>query len=196
MTVRLDPADPATRLLAVADAAVAELRESTPDYSTVVAWLSSSTAALEHAVFPEARRRLPADDLRLGADGTRRLEHVLLQLHQAVSGDGRGAGLELVHVAARLQGVADTTLDRLRTLIGRLHDALSEECWSRLVARYEAALRTAPSRPHPHTPHGRLGERLAFPVAAAVDRVLDALDSRVPPALPSQRGVSAPYQPT
>jgi hypothetical protein len=196
MTVRLDPVDPTSRLLAATDAAAAELSGSAPDYSAVVAWLSSSAAALEHVVFPAARRRLPAEDLHAGIDATRRLEHVLLQLHQAVNGDGRGADLEIAHVASRLQEVVDASLTRLRALIGQLHGTLSETCWARLVARYESALRAAPSRPHPHTPHGRLGERVAFPVAAAVDRVLDALDSRVPPSLPSQRDVSAPVRPT
>jgi hypothetical protein len=179
-------------LLTAAEAAAAELTRGTPDYRIVTSWLSRHVAALEHAVIPTARRALPAGDVEPVAEGTRRLEHVLLQLHQALSGDGRGA-VEAPVVARRLAALVEEHLSAARLLSSALTAVLSDQAWSALVARHDQALCNAPSRPHPHTPHGSIGERFSLTIAGAVDRLLDALDSRVVPPLPAQQAeISAP----
>src|SRR4051812_3837304 len=186
MTLRPVPADapPGTEpITATALAAAAELGQLAPSYRAVVPWLSTHVAALEHVIYPAARRVLPAAELAGQLELTRRLEHVLLLVHQSLNGDGRGRDVD---VTDRLRNVVDAHVAGLTALVAQLEASTTAEQWSALVERHDAALRNAPSRPHPHTPHGHVGERLAFVIAGAVDRLLDALDSRVVPALPAQ----------
>ena len=187
MTLRLVPPDQPVDddlLLTAAHAAAAELHQPTARHAAVVGWLSTHAAALEHVVYPAARRA--GLDITAQSDLTRRLEHVLLQLHQAVNGDGRGAGAHAGAVAHRLDDVLQAHTAGLAAVLTQLKQSLPPDDWAALVARHDAALCGAPSRPHPHTPHGTVGERVAFTIAGAVDRLLDALDSRVVPPLPAQ----------
>jgi hypothetical protein len=196
MTVTVKTEDAVSTVLTAARAAAAELTSSVPDHRNLVGWLSRHAAAFEHAVLPVAQRELSPDAVASQVQRVRRHEHLLLQLHQTIYGDGRGTAVELGHALQHLDVVLSEHIAGTRALLAGLAGALTDQEWSALVERYDHAFRNAPTRPHPHTPHGRLGERLAFPVAGAVDRLLDALDSRVVPAPPDQRAaeVSAPHQ--
>src|SRR5438034_677374 len=56
-----------------------------------------------------------------------------------------------------------------------------------LMASYDAALRQAPTRPHPHTPHRGLLGAVAFKVDALRDKVMDTMDGRHVPAPRKER---------
>src|SRR3954469_338901 len=124
-------------ITATALAAAAELGRPAPSYRAVVPWLSTHVAALEHVIYPAARRVLPAADLAPHLELTRRLEHVLLLVHQSLSGDGRGRDVD---VTDRLRDVADAHVAGLTALQAQLETSLSAEQWSDLVERYDAAL--------------------------------------------------------
>jgi hypothetical protein len=153
----------------------------------IVPWLSAHVAAIEHVVLPAARRALPPAQVAPHVDRTRRLEHALLAVHRVQAGDGRAARIDRADVVPRLRNALDGHLAALEQLLAALQVHMTEADWSALESAYDDALRHGPSRPHPHTPHGRLGERLAFPLARAVDHLLDVLDSRFVPPLPEQR---------
>src|SRR3954468_2754317 len=109
-------------LTATALAATAELAQPAPSYRAIVPWLSTHVAALEHVVYPTARRVLPAADLAPHLELTRRLEHVLLLVHQSLNGDGRGRDVD---VTDRLRNVADAHVAGLTALLAQLETSIS-----------------------------------------------------------------------
>jgi hypothetical protein len=146
---------------------------------------------MHHVIHPAARRLLAdrtiVDALRRG---TVRIERSLRQLEQLYCGDALGAGLdgdwashELVH---RLNEQAALEHE----LLQRLTAVLTVEQQEELMAAYHHALERAPTRPHPHTPHGRRLEALVFFVNARRDRIMDTMDSRpIPTPHPLRKAV-------
>ena len=181
MTPRaIDSAPDTQPLLTAAEAALDELRKDRPDHRHVVTWVSAHSAALQRVVYPAARHYLrsshPAVD---NAEATtRRLEHVAFRLHQWLSGDGRGSALDVPATKARLQTLIEQHLTELVDLTGELQAVLVASVWDDLLVRHERALAMAPTRPHPHIPHQGPAERVAFRLASAVDRLMDALESQ------------------
>lgn len=144
-----------------------------------VVWFSAHLSAMQHVIHPAARRVLRdreiVDALRRG---TVRIERTLRQLEQLYCGDALAAGLDGAWASHEL-------LDRLREqaelehqLLHRLAAELTVEEQQDLMTAYRHALERAPTRPHPHTPHGRRLEALVFFVNARRDRIMDTLDSR------------------
>jgi len=88
----------------------------------------------------------------------------------------------------------DTTTLSFRTQLGELRDSvlaharheeaevfpelesrLNRDELNELGARYEKALRAAPTHPHPHAPDTPPGNAILGPIAALMDRVRDAM---------------------
>lgn len=148
-----------------------------------VVWLSAHVAACQHTVhrtaahMRDATRALSA--LR-AAD--LELERVLRRAEQHHAGDVLAAQLD----EGRLDHVLRRALDRHaiaeRDLVGGLVDRLDSVDVDELMAAYDDALRHAPTRPHPHTPHRGLLGALAFRVDALRDKVMDTMDGRHVPA--------------
>jgi hypothetical protein len=144
-----------------------------------IVWFSAHLTAMNHVIHPAARRLLgDRETLDALRRGTVRIERTLRQLEQVYCGDALGAGLdgdwashELVH---RLNEQAEIE----HQVLHRLAAVLTVEQQEELMAAYQHALERAPTRPHPHTPHGRRLEALVFFVNARRDRIMDTMDSR------------------
>ena len=142
-------------------------------------WLSAHLSAVQHVVQPAVRRTL--DDraaVRSLRDGATRIEHTLRLLEQSLSGDGLAAGLDRNKMGHELDGLVKAQAARERALLTRLADRLTPDEQRELSGSYQRALERAPTRPHPHAPHGSVLGALAFRVNGGRDRLLDTLDAR------------------
>ena len=159
-----------------------------------VVWLSAHVAAGQRAVHHAARDLSAAGRLALSraraADHD--LEVVLRRAEQRYSGDSLAAQLD----TARLERDLRTALDRHALAECELVTAIAEQLEAGVIdevaASYDAALRHAPTRPHPHAPHRGLLGAVAFRVDAVRDRVMDTMDAR---HVPSPRVERQPRKP-
>lgn len=159
-----------------------------PEYADVVVWLSQHLAALDRVVYAAAARQLPQSRhaIRAQRASGRDLERVLRRLHAHLNGDGSAPLRELTLLHRQLQQTLRKYSEGERRLLEHLSRALPAQDWDRLTARYRASLAHGPTRPHPFTPHAGVAGRLASRAAAAVDRLLDVLESRPVHRLRSQ----------
>ena len=177
----------------VAAATARALDQARPQYTDVVVWLSQHLAALDRVVYPAAARQLPHAGQVIHAQQTRGrdLERVLRRLHAHLNGDGSAPLRELTGLHRQLLQTLGEHSQGERRLLERLSCALPAQDWDRLTARYRASLAHGPTRPHPFTPHAGVAGRVASRAAAAVDRLLDVLESRPVHPLRSQPAPSA-----
>jgi hypothetical protein len=144
-----------------------------------VVWFSAHLTAMHHVIHPAARRvlrdREVVDALRRG---TVRIERYLRQLEQLYCGDALAARLDGAWASHELLHLLGEQAKMEHEVLRRLAAELTVEQQHELVAGYEHALERAPTRPHPHTPHGRRLEALLFVVNARRDRIMDTMDSR------------------
>jgi hypothetical protein len=142
----------------------------------VVAWLSAHVAALDHAVYPVAKRALPDGAALVAANReiTARLTRTLRVVERRHSGDVLAAGLNSDRLFASLRALVDEHHLAESELVDRLVDALSPAAQVELISSYESALEHAPTRPHPYLSRGGL----MFRVDGLRDRILDAMDGR------------------
>ena len=146
-----------------------------------VVWLCVHLAAVQHVVQPELVHFLDGPRVAAWRRGSVRLERTLRTLEQLGSGDALVSRVDVGRVLSSFVDQVRAHADQERDLLGQLAARLSEAEQRRLVAEYEKALTTAPTRPHPHAPHGRTLGGLAFHVNATRDRFMDTLDSRPTP---------------
>jgi hypothetical protein len=156
-----------------------------------IVWFSAHLTAMHHVIHPAARRVLSdrqiVDALRRG---TIRIERSLRRLEQLYCGDALGAGLDGAWASHELVHQLNEQAELEHELLHRLSAALTVEQQQELLASYEHALERAPTRPHPHTPHGRRLEALVFFVNARRDRLMDTMDSRpIPTPHPLRKAV-------
>jgi hypothetical protein len=148
-----------------------------------VVWLSAHLAACQRTVHrtaahvPGAARALSA--LRV-AD--LELERVLRRVEQRHSGDSLAAQLDEHRLDDALRRALDQHSNTECDLVSGLVERLDSAGVDGLTASYDEALRHAPTRPHPHTPHRGLLGALAFRVDAIRDKVMDTMDGRHVPA--------------
>lgn len=161
------------------EVALALLDDPTAGPLDAVMWLSAHLSAVQHVVQPAVRRtlddRAAVQSLRAGAT---RIERILRLLEQSLSGDGLVVGLDRNKMGHELLDMVRAQAAMERALLLRLADRLSPDEQRQLGASYQRALEHAPTRPHPHTPHGRLLGAPAFRVNGWRDRLLDTLDAR------------------
>ena len=143
-----------------------------------VGWLSAHLAAVERVIVPAARQHEDGETTK----ELRRLAHVLhgelRWLEQLHSGDALVAGLDAPRQHRAVLEALDTYAEVEHRLLHLLADRLDESAQAALVAAYDKALATAPTRPHPHAPQRGLLGAIAFRVDAWRDRVLNTLDAR------------------
>lgn len=144
-----------------------------------VAWGSAHLVAVDRvlyaaarSVLPDARRRLHL--LRLT---DRSLQRALFRLDRRLTGDVHLDGVPVSEVAHEVHGRLRDHVRRERRLLDALSAALTPEQCRDLAERLAAATATAPTRPHPHTPHTP-ASRLVSWADAVVDRVRDVMDNR------------------
>lgn len=161
------------------DVALALLDDLSAGPLEAVMWLSAHLSAVQHVVQPAVRRTL--DDrpaVRSLRDGATRIERTLRLLEQSLSGDGLVAGLDRNKMGHQLFELVMAQAGRERALLARLADRLTPDEQRELSGAYQRALERAPTRPHPHAPHGSVLGALAFRVNGGRDRLLDTLDAR------------------
>ena len=158
-----------------------------------VVWLSAHLAAGQRTVHRTAARTPgTARELNALRAADAELERVLRRVEQRHAGDSLAAQLDERRLGEALRSAlarhCSTECDVVSGLVERLDSADVDV----LMASYDDALRHAPTRPHPHTPHrGPLGA-LAFRVDAVRDKVMDTMDGR---HVPTPRTSREPRRP-
>jgi hypothetical protein len=152
----------------------------------VVVWLSAHLAAMERAVYPTVKRRLPDGAVVVAAHRgiAGRLNKTLRVVERHHSGDLLAAGLDPVRMMTNLRELVDEHHDAQVILVERLSRELSAADREAMANAYEAALEHAPTRPHSHLPRSAV----MFRIDALRDKILDTMDGRhVPvPRIPRQ----------
>lgn len=176
------------------DTARAVLEDPEGNPLVAVAWCSTHLAAVARVLHPAARHGRPHVQDRLhellAADHA--LQQALWSLDRRLTGDARVSGLELDRVRLDVLHALDAHVRREHAFLDVLLPQLSAQDQGSLAERLADAVRRAPTRPHPDSPHhGALG-LLAFGVDAGVDHVRDLLDSRSWPTPHDQRAARAP----
>jgi hypothetical protein len=145
-----------------------------------IARLSGHLAAMWRTVYPRADDQLdPGGQLRAAClSGAQEVERVLRTLERRLSGDIAAIGLPLTAAPALLAAQLATYRLAEGELIARIEDSLPAEGCERLAHAYRRALASAPTRPHPGTPHTGPLRHLVFWLHGRWDRLLDTMDSR------------------
>jgi hypothetical protein len=156
-----------------------------------IVWFSAHLTAMHHVIHPAARRVLgDRDVVNALRRGTVRIERSLRQLEQFYCGDALAAGVDGAWASHELVDRLNEQAEIEHQVLQRLAAVLSVEQQEELMAAYQHALERAPTRPHPHTPHGRRLEALVFFVNARRDRIMDTMDSRpIPTPHPLRKAV-------
>ena len=158
-----------------------------------VVWLSAHVAACQHTVHRSAARMRDATRA-LGAlrAADVELEHMLRRAEQHHAGDVLAAQLSEDRIDVVLRRALERHATAERDLVAGLVERLDDGEVDELMASYDDALRHAPTRPHPHTPHRGLLGALAFRVDAMRDKVMDTMDGRHVPAPRTSRETPKP----
>jgi hypothetical protein len=155
-----------------------------------VVWLSAHLAASQRTVHRAARRApgaKPSLDAVRSAD--RDLERLLRHTEQHHSGDSLAAQLSAPRLDADLRRALDAHARAECDLVTELLEGVDGDA---LTTSYDEAMRHAPTRPHPHVPHGGLLGAAAFRIDALRDRVMDTMDGRTIPSPRPARDIARP----
>jgi hypothetical protein len=153
----------------------------------VVVWLSAHLAAVEHVLYPAAKRAgIDAGFLDRQRISTHRLLLSVRTLEHVAAGGPVPRGLPLPVLRDELVDAVVAHAADEHDLLARLVDRLSHDDAAMLLRQYGEALGRGPTRPHPWGPHRGVWERITFAVDAFRDHLLDILDARVV-TLPKQR---------
>lgn len=160
--------------------AIALLADPAEPRLGVVTCLSVHLAALDRAL--GSARGAVDHELTAGWRRGREETHLVLRhLERLYSGDSTAAPEDPATIDGLLTRTLDAQLTSDTNVLGVLQERLSAPARVRFVEAYEQAIESGPTRPHPHTPHGRLLAGLAFRVNRLRDHAMDAMDSRPNP---------------
>lgn len=170
-------------------AAMVDGHDAEDAYDAEVATLSAHLAAVEAVLHPAARRHLAggrADVAALRRRG-RHLERVMRLIEGHFYGDTYAIDLDLQRLQRELKEQAKAYGRSELELARRLDAALAPTQRSELTERFGAALKKAPTRPHPYTPHPRGLARPLLRACSVWDHALDVMDNRRVPGKPARR---------
>lgn len=163
--------------------ALAALDDPAANSLAAVTWSSAHLAAAERALYPVAARALDHGRVRVREQRAldQDLQHQLWRLDRRLTGDVhlRMAPIDELEDAVRV-GLREHA-DGEHALVDGLRRELAPEQQRELAERLAQALVRAPTRPHPHTPHGAWTGGLGFWFGGLVDRQRDVMDSRSVP---------------
>jgi hypothetical protein len=163
------------------------------DRLAAVAWCSAHLAAADRVLYAAAERHLPDGPRRVRA--LRAVDHFVQQavcrLDRGLTGDAHLCQLPVEALAEEARRALREHADAERPLVDELMTVLDRAEQERLARRLAAAMRRAPTRPHPHTPHTPLSGLVGY-VDAGVDRLRDLMDNRVVPTPHATRPARAP----
>ncbi len=154
--------------------------EQAPALDAVV-WMCAHLAALQHVGQREMSRLCDEPDVSTFRRSSFALERTLRTVEQLACGDALAVNVDGAGVRRSLVAQLKAQAENEHRLLDRLSERLPAEEQRHLVAEYERALAHAPTRPHPHAPHGRMLGWLAFRLNGPRDRIMDTLDSRPTP---------------
>ncbi len=161
--------------------ALGALRDEQAPPLDAVVWMCAHLAALQHVMHREMSRLCDGTDVNAFRRRSFQLERTLRTVEQLACGDALTLNVDADTVRRRLIAQLQAQAEHEHRLLDRLTDAMSGGDQRRLVADYGRALAHAPTRPHPHAPHGRMLGWLAFRLNGPRDRIMDTLDSRPTP---------------
>jgi hypothetical protein len=152
---------------------------------TFLATLSRHLAAVEDVVFPAARRRI-SDGPRLVARHVR-LSRGLELAMRALEGSFYGDSYYPAEVRDLLWERMDQLLalhdDAERSMVEILTSRLSPPERRTLIVKYAEAEESAPTRPHPYSPHSTWLSPAQHRLWAIADRAMDSMDNRIIPSV-------------
>jgi hypothetical protein len=159
---------------------VADPRHSSRAVDATIAALSAHMSVAEAILYPAARRGLPDGERRTGELYARNHEivWVLREIEQVLYGDARGPRESFEDLVTALDQTTRRLAEDSDRLVVDLEAALGPERSARLAEDLRAALRHAPTRPHPHLPRSGPLARVAKRVAGWWDHALDVMDAR------------------
>lgn len=146
-----------------------------------VVWMCAHLAAQQHAAHRELTRVCDEPDMGGFLRSSLQLERTLRTVEQLANGDALTINVDAETVHSNLLAQVRAQAEHEHRLVVRLAECLTPAQQRRLVVDYERALSHAPTRPHPHAPHGRMLGWLAFRLNGPRDRIMDTLDSRPTP---------------
>jgi hypothetical protein len=173
--------------------AVTALDGSDAGSLAAVAWCSAHLAAADRALYAAAERHLADGRRRVRALRAvdHRLQQALCRLDRRLTGDAHLCEVPVDDMADEVRRRLHEHAEAERAVVAELATVLDSEQQERLIHRLAAAMRHAPTRPHPHTPHTPLSG-LVTHVDAGIDRIRDLMDNRVVPTPQVTRPVRVP----
>ena len=152
---------------------------SVPPLDAVV-WLSAHLAAVEHVIYPIMEIAL--DDQRAAIQRQRNTSHAMQKalraLEERSTGDAQAPRTSIEQLRTALVPMLVDHAAAEHRLLDDLASVLDLHATTSIVADYDQAISSGPTRPHPHGPHrGRL-ERIGYTFDAIRDHILDLVDSR------------------
>jgi hypothetical protein len=150
---------------------------------TFLATASRRIAAVDAVLLPAARRSLPggAEQVHRMVHQTRGFERALAALKAKLYGEAHAVHRSWPSVWRDVDGELQEYLALEASLVIALSQALDTASLDALALRMHRMELTAPSRPHPYTPHTGLRGRIARSLWARADRFWDAAEGRIIP---------------
>jgi hypothetical protein len=161
-----------------------------------VPWCAAHLAAAYRVLHPVAQWALADGDERVRE--LRRTDHelqdALWRLDRRLTGGASVQNESVAQVEDDARACLAAHVDAEQAIVAELERALEPQQLHALADELSKAMASAPTRPHPDTPHTRVGDRLIYRFDAVVDRLRDLMDNRsvpdlhrVPPARPAGR---------
>jgi hypothetical protein len=163
-------------------------------YDAEVATLSGHLAAVEAVLYPVARRRLAGGRAEVAAQQrlSRRIERLMRLIEGHFYGEVHAIDFSVEPLQRQLAQLVEASRRSELDLAGRLDATLTAAQRRAVAADFAAAMRHAPTRPHPYTPHARGLAGFVFRVCSLWDRAFDVMDNRTVPGQTLRRRVRPP----
>ena len=169
-------------------------------YDTCLATLSRHLAAVQDVLYPAVRRhQLPegeawvADQVHLA----RHIERVMRAIEGSLYGEVHDLWLSHQQMWDELIRLLDDHDRAEEEAVAALAQRLTPEQQESFGAAFAGAVRRAPTRPHPYSPHSHALGRLSNRMWSLADRAMDEMDGRViphePPKPPSPKTLWGQY---
>jgi hypothetical protein len=163
-------------------------------YDAEVATLSGHLAAVEAVLYPVARRRLDGGRAEVAAQQrlSRRIERLMRLIEGHFYGEIHAIDFSVETMQTELAQLVEASRRSELDLARRLDATLTAAQRRAVAGDFAAAMKHAPTRPHPYTPHARGLAGVAFQLCSLWDRVFDVMDNRNVPGQTPQRRVRPP----
>lgn len=153
---------------------------------TFLATLSRHLAAVEDVIYPMVRRRidggrqLTKEQVHL----SRRMERRMRMIEGALNGDSYARDVAWSDQWTDMARMLEAHEAAEHRLVDRLTEILDEQEQAALAQSFRAAVKKAPTRPHPYSPHSPLLSGATHRLWSLADRAMDEMDGRIIPHEP------------